>query len=182
MQTLCIPGIDLFDFDQNLLNKMFPLSTTIYDDVHTLCSKLGFSFCNLTHIRFNRYKIWTLDKWLLDMLDLLLVYDRRGDTRFFELNKEERLVWPTCHFESQKLTDCMCTLLYMVDCHLNNKRIHVGIKLNKIFEKYKSTFSTCTQRYLFNQIWCQLSNNEIINKVSTSNRMIENFFFQLQVA
>jgi hypothetical protein len=173
---MCIPGINVFDLDQNILNSMFPLSTTAYDDVHTLCSKLGYSYCNLTHIRFNRFKIYTLDKWLIDLLDLILVYDRRGDSRFFELNKN--LVWPTCHFESQKLTDCMCILMYLVDSHLKNKRFIANVK--KIYEKYESTFDTSKQRYIFYQILRQLSNDETIVKIS-DEVIIEKFFNQLQI-
>lgn len=143
-----IPGINVFDVDINLLNKMFPYNfkSNKFDTVHTCCSKLNSGFCNLNYICFDRAKIFTLDLWLFEMIECLL------------FRKSEPPKFPTGHFEHQKLTDCMCILLYLIDLNLTQQTINVNFK-EKFLKKYQFLFNDL-QLFLIIKILEQINPNK----------------------
>jgi hypothetical protein len=135
-----IPCVNAFDVDQNLLNKMFPLTflSGEWDERRTCCSKFNSGFCNLKHLAFDRKCVCTLDGWLVEMLECVIGSDK---SRKF----------PTCHFEKQQLTDVMCTLLYLIDLYLDGRSVNLFYK-EKLFMKYKDLFTLEQQAILLEML------------------------------
>lgn len=135
------PGIDVFNVNPNILTKMFPIlhKQLTFDKKSTLCYKLNSGCCNLKIIKFDRFKIYTLDRWLFEMLEHVLFFEKIETKNEFE--------YPTPYFEDQKITDCMCMLLYLIDEFLDKKTIKLSYK-DLIFMEYKSHFSIVQQQLL----------------------------------
>ena len=140
-----VPGINVFDVDRNILNKMFPLSyfTEDFDELRTCCSKLNTSYLNLKYIKFNRTILYTLDMWLLKIFEIV----------FFKQNINYSL--PTPHFFQQSLTDCFLILLYVVDDFLYDNTIKICFR-KSFFCKYGHHFDDF-QKYLLITILKKIS-------------------------
>ncbi len=145
--SFLIPCVNAYDLDPNLLNKMFPLtfSSNEVDVVRTCCSKFNSGFCNLKNVEFDRKQICTLDGWLVEMFECVVL-------------KEKGRIFPTCYFENQRLTDVMCTLLYLTDLYLDGRCVNLVFK-EKLFLKYKELF-TDDQQSLLLEILLEFNKNE----------------------
>ena len=73
--SFLIPGINVFDVDKNLLNKMFPLSffSTDYDLTSTCCSKFNTCYLNFKNLSFS--KIGNFSNVDFDIYSKLMFYD-----------------------------------------------------------------------------------------------------------
>ena len=147
LSSILIPGVNVFDIDKNIMAKMFPICFNLkkYDQQYTCCSKLNTSFCNLNIISFDRYKVYTLDRWFLEMFKMVFL--------------KKTLEMPTPHFENQQLTNCMCILLYLIDLYLLQKEINIHYKCN-FFKKYQHLFSDIQQAILYTLL-SELSNKTV---------------------
>ncbi len=109
-----MPCINTFNVDPNIINKMFPISFNIpkYDQSKTCYSKFNSGYCNLKYFGFDRKLVYTLDRWLFELTDTVVMN---------RLNKK----FPTSYFENQNLTDVVCILLFIIACYLDKKNLNI---------------------------------------------------------
>ena len=103
---------------------------------------------------FDRLKIFTIDRWLKELY--ICVLSKKSCTKF-----------PTCNFENQKLTDCICILVYLIDLFLDDKKFNACFK-RQFFSSYCELLNDKQKYTLLMILEALFKTNEILDDLKNN--------------
>ena len=158
MKMFLIPGIDIYKISPVLILKMLPYNQMFLQKLcyKRTCCSINNYFVNLERIVFCRIKVYTLNKWLSQIFQLLTTLEPNT----------EMLEFPTCHFDLQDMTNLFCILLFITDQIICCKPLNFEFR-NYLYDTFSQYFESESDRAMFKKILF-LTNKSQSEKFSSS--------------
>lgn len=142
---MLIPLINFKDIKNILLPVDYFFDSFNLDST---CFKINCEYVNIKIVKFERNKIFTLDKWFNEIRNFL---------------NNPNTLFPTPMFENQKLTDLVCILLCIIDKYfINRKQLNICFR-NNLYQNYKSHLNSFQKAELIQFLKLTNFSNEEFN-------------------